>query len=82
MNRRQKLSQIDTTIRITKLLIVVLFIFAIVIGIIAYHEAEVRYNNGTCVKCGGHYNLEYIVPHGKYTTYIYICDGCKDIIEI
>lgn len=61
--------------------IVVLIIIGIFLFVIVSIYSSVKYNNGICPHCGGHYVYQQAVGHYSSTDYIYICDQCGDLIK-
>lgn len=40
------------------------------------------YNGGIHAECGGHWEYSQAVGHYNSTNYLYICDNCKEMVEI
>ena len=60
----------------------ILILILIVIFVISRACSAVRYNNGICKICGGHYVYQQAVGHRYETNYIYRCDKCGHTIEV
>ncbi len=60
----------------------ILILILIVVLIISRACSAVRYNNGICQLCGGHYVYQQAVGHNYTTDYIYRCDKCGHVIEV
>lgn len=43
---------------------------------------EERWNHGQCDNCGREWRYEQAVGHRSSTSYLYVCDGCLNTIEI
>lgn len=46
------------------------------------NEEITTWNNGICAECGGSYIYQQAIGHYYRTYYIYICNNCKNLIEI
>jgi len=70
----------------------IIFILTLIIvffGFISYNEElenyksdVAKYNNGICSECGGNYEYKQAVGTNSDTGYIYICDNCKNLIQL
>lgn len=45
-------------------------------------DAEQNYNNGIHENCGGTLIYQQAVGHYTYTSYMFRCDKCNDLVEI
>lgn len=59
----------------TKLIIIVAIIILLISYAIPCYDGIREYNNGTCIKCGGHYRLMPTVAQ-KSDFFYYQCDDC------
>lgn len=72
---------LETVAPILLILILVFFLACISVKC-DRKEDKLKYNDGICTECGGHYIYEQAVSHMYDTDYIYICDKCGDMIEL
>ena len=49
-------------------------------------ESTEKFNNGICLDCGGrfvfHQAIAYRIRYSGYCTWLYICDGCGEAVEL
>lgn len=62
---------------------VVVAIILLVVVLFAIHDGEgiEIYNNGICKQCGGCYSYQQTICSAYFRYYVYICDGCGNMIE-
>ena len=66
-------------IRIVGIITIIIICAIVIIGINSANSNS--YNNGICIKCGGHYKLYDIVATKSYPLYYYKCDSCEHVIS-
>ena len=68
------------------ILLVIFLIFVFSLALFCSHidrnHMDSLYNNGICLKCGGNYNFFTVVGHNSALYYVYMCDNCKNIVEM
>lgn len=68
--------------------LIIFIILIIFVGMVTfsnlYHDNKeiTTWNNGICAECGGSYIYQQAIGHYYRTHYIYICNNCKNLIEI
>lgn len=67
-------------IRLTIFGLAIIAIIIIVVIVALNGPLKKDYNNGICLKCGGHYELYDIVASKAGPIYYYQCDSCKNMI--
>lgn len=64
-------------------LLIVFLAFISYIGELESYKTDVaKYNDGICSECGGSYQYKQAIGTNSNTGYIYICDNCKNLIQL
>ena len=60
---------------------IILIVAIVTILIITINNSDKsEYNNGICLKCGGHYELFDVAGYNNNIAYYYKCQSCKNVI--
>lgn len=59
-----------------------LLLLILIVLFISSCNSSNAYNNGVCKLCDGDYEFDQAVGHQYFTSYLYKCNKCGNIIEV